>query len=374
MRCTDALPAVDDRTDRWPVRLAIFHDYLETIGGAERVVLLLARHFDADLVTTTFDADLPARAGFPDVRVVSLGGLRRGPPMKQLDASWKFSRCRFPGYDMYLFSGNWAHFAATRHRPNAYYCHTPTRVFYDQKAAVLGRLPAHRRLVARSWIALHSAWERRSVGRCERIVANSENVRERIRRYYGREATVVYPPAPTSRFRYREIGGPWLAVTRLYPEKRIELLLDAFRRLPDERLDIVGGYSKGDRAEGYVASLRPPSNVRFLGEVPEDVLLDLYSRCRGFVTAATDEDFGLTPVEAMASGKCVLATDEGGHRETILEGRTGFLLPPDPEAFVRCIRELDDATLTSMRDACIVQARRFDESAFLGAMESILRR
>jgi glycosyltransferase involved in cell wall biosynthesis len=161
-------------------------------------------------------------------------------------------------------------------------------------------------------------------------------------------------------------------VSRLYPEKRIELQLDIFRRLPRERLILVGGYSRGDRAERYVASLNPPPNVTVLGEVTEEKLLDLYARCRGFLTTAVDEDFGITPVEANAAGKCVLATNEGGYRETIADGETGFLCSPDPEAFAGRIASLDDDTLHSMRGACEARAKLFDESAFLERMRKAL--
>src|SRR2546428_173505 len=101
-------------------------------------------------------------------------------------------------------------------------------------------------------------------------------------------------------------------------------------------------------------------------------LRPLYARCRGVISTAVDEDFGMTPVEAMASGKSVLATNEGGHRETIVDGRTGFLLPPTVDAFASRISSLSDAALESMRDACIDRARQFDVAIFLAKMETAL--
>ncbi len=344
------------------MRVAIFHDYLDTVGGAERLVFTLAKAFDADIITNAFDPKVLATADAQRVRVINLGSLARGPPLKQIHASWRFARARFPGYDAYILSGNWAPFAAKRHHPNLFYCHTPTRMFYDQRDAVLARLPLPRRAIARTWVLFHSAFEVRAVRHCDRIVTNSANVAGRVRRYYGRDATVVYGPVPTSRFRFEEVGDTWLSVGRLYPEKRIELQLDAFRRVPEHRLQIVGGYSPGDRAEKYLRTLHAPPNVTFLGAVTEDALRDLYARCRGLVTTAVDEDFGLTPIEAMASGKAVLATDEGGYRETVLPGKTGFLLPPDPDAFAAKIRELDTETLRSMKEACQERAKAFDEA------------
>lgn len=350
----------------------MFYDYLQTVGGGERVALTLAKHFDADLITTESDPTLPERAGFPGVRVISLGKILLRPPLKQIHASWKFAHANFEEYERSFLVGNWSHYAGRRHHPNVYYCLTPTRAFYDQRSAMLARLPATNRWVGRGWTSLHEHFERRSVERCDRIVAISETVRERVRRFYGRECDVIYPPVATQRQRFRELGDFWLSVSRMYPEKRIELQLEVFRRLPNERLVLVGGYSAGDRADRYFATLDPPENVTVLGEIPEDRLVDLYSRCRGFITTAVDEDFGITPVEAMAAGKCVLATNEGGYRETVVPERTGFLLPADADAFASKIRALDDASLGAMREACVARARKFDEAIFIAKMRALM--
>ena len=354
------------------MHIAVFYDYLQTVGGGERVALTLANDLGADLITTEFDARLPARAGFPGVRVISLGDIALQPPLKQIQASWKFARARLDEYDFYFLIGNWAHYAGARHHPNVYYCLTPTRSFYDQRREMLARLRPPVRWVARAWSSSHARFERRSIRRCDRIVAISENVRGRVRRYYGRDASVIYPPVATRRYRFKELGDFWLSVSRMYPEKRIGLQFEIFRRLPRERLILVGGYSAGDRAERYLATLKPPPNVTLLGEIPEDRLLDLYSRCRGFLTTAVDEDFGITPAESMAAGKCVLATDEGGYRETIVPGKTGFLFPPNPEPFVRAIQTIDESALRAMKDDCMARARLFDETVFVDRMKRLV--
>lgn len=350
------------------MRLAILYDYLETIGGGERVALTLAKAFDGDLITTGFDPALPGRAGFDGVRIRSLGRLWGGSPLKLIHASWRFARAHLDGYERYVLLGSWAPFAAKGHHPNLYYCLTPNRLFYDLRQTHLSRLRPSRRAIATVWTAAHRALDQRAVHNCNQIVAISETVRNRVRRYYRRDAAVIYPPVVTSRFRFREIGDAWLSVNRLYLEKRIDLQFEIFRRLPGEKLLVVGGYTPGDQTERYIASLKKPTNVTLLGEVPERTLADLYGTCRGFLTTGIDEDFGLTPVEAMAAGKCVLATDEGGYRETVLHGKTGFLLPPTPSAFGETIQRLDDSTLLSMRDACVARAKQFDEAVFLEKM------
>src|SRR5438093_13433922 len=225
------------------VKLAVLHDFLETIGGGERVALTLAKHLGADLITTDFDPAILQQLDVAGVNVISLGPLVRRPPLKQIDASWKFARARLDDHDFHFLVGNWAHYAARHHHPNVYYCLTPTRAFFDQRQAMLARFSLAGGLAARAWIGVQSRLERRSIRHCDNVIAISENVRARIRRYYGRDARVIHPPVATHRYRFKERRNFWLAVSRWYPEKRIELQLDVFRRLPAERLILVGGHA-----------------------------------------------------------------------------------------------------------------------------------
>lgn len=150
---------------------------------------------------------------------------------------------------------------------------------------------------------------------------------QRVKMYFHRDAEVIYPPVETTKFTCNEYGDFWLSVNRLYPEKRVELQIDAFREMPEEKLIIVGGYSEGDHAKSYAKNIikNLPDNVKLRGEVSELELLDLYSRCKGLICTAMDEDFGMTPVEAMASGKPVVAVNEGGFKETVTEKKQVFL-------------------------------------------------
>ncbi|MFQ5908460.1 MAG: glycosyltransferase [Thermoplasmata archaeon] len=355
------------------MRVAIFHDYFDKIGGGEKAMLTLAKALDADLFTTNLRPEVLTRLGEERIRIHDLGPLPRAAPFKQIQASRRFRRARVPGFDAYVFSGNWAHHAGERHRPGVLYCYTPVRAFYDQREALLASLPPLERPFLRAWTLVHTRLDRASVRGVDRIVAISKNVQGRIRRYYGRDAPIVYPPVATSHFGFADLGDFWLSVNRLYPEKRVDLQFEVFRHLPEERLVVVGGWAPGDHSGRYVRGLDPPPNVTMLGEITEAELVDLYARCRGVLATAVDEDFGLTPIEAMASGKAVLATREGGYPESVRDGTTGWLLPPEPEAFVRRIRSLDDATLLALRPDAEAQARRFGEEPFVTAMQAILR-
>jgi glycosyltransferase involved in cell wall biosynthesis len=344
------------------MKCAIFHDYFGAIGGGERVALTLAEILDADIITT--DIDVVEKLN-PRVSVHSLGRTFKIPPFKQITASIKFySSDVSDDYDYFIFTGNWSHYAARTHHPNLWYCYTPVRAFYDLYPAFLARQDMITRPVFRAWTGMHREFDQRSIANVDRIVAISQNVRNRILRYHHRDARVIYPPIDTDRYRCREYGGFWLSVNRLYPEKRIELQIESFRKLPGETLIIAGGFAEGDHAARYVRRITRnlPPNVSIIGEIPEDQIIDLYSRCRGFLCTAIDEDFGMTPVEAMASGKPVVAVDEGGFRETVTAD-TGMVVPADAGQIAGAIRKLTEDP-RRYRDACLARARKFDRSVF----------
>jgi glycosyltransferase involved in cell wall biosynthesis len=142
--------------------------------------------------------------------------------------------------------------------------------------------------------------------------------------------------------------------------------------MPDEKLIIVGGYAKGDHAEKYAKNIsnKLPYNVSILGEVSEQELIDLYASCKGFICTALDEDFGLTPVEAMASGKPVVAVNEGGFRETVTE-KTGLLINADLHSTIEAVKFISREP-ERYKDACLEQAKCFDLSIFSEKIKNVV--
>jgi glycosyltransferase involved in cell wall biosynthesis len=331
----------------------------------------MARGLGADVISTDVDRSLVSRMGYDDVNIISLGDLSRSSPLKQIQATLKFSSCDLRGkYDLYIFSGNWAHHASRRHHPNMYYCNTPVRVFYDQRESFLGSLKNPlTRAVAAGWIAVHSYLDKKSVARVDHMVANSRNIAARIKKYYGRDSDVIYPAVDTSRFHDLGDEGFWLSVNRLYPEKRVDVQIKAFALMPEERLVIIGNSGKGDHSVAYAQRLREslPSNVRILSDISEEELIGYYGRCRGLVTTPVNEDFGMNAVEAMASGKPVIAVKEGGYLESVLDGKTGLLIDCTPEAVVEAVRFISHDP-SKYAEACISRAKEFDISVFLKAI------
>ena len=357
------------------MRIAIFLDYIGAIGGGERVALELARALNADVITTDVDAESIRRLGYEDVNVISIGNTIKCPPLKQISASLMFANCDFAKkYDLFIFTGNWSHNAARKHKPNLWYCYSPARAFYDLKDEIISR--QQNRLVKQlvtMWIKTHSWFDQRSVKNLDHIVAISSNVQRRIQEYYDRQSSIIYPPVDTGRFKFEEYGDFWLSVNRIYPEKRIELQFDVFRELPEERLVIVGGYSKGDHASKYYNELikKMPQNVEIRNEVSDEEIIELYAHCKGLICTALDEDFGLTPLEAMASGKPVVAVNEGGFKETVVHGKTGLLVLADKDELVRAIKEIARGP-DRYKDACITRAKEFDTQVFLERIRRLI--
>ena len=359
---------------RGTMRVAILHDHLRFIGGGERVALTLATALDADLYVADLDPTMPGRAGMGNVRTIPIAEVPEKAPRRQDAQARAFRDVVIPDHDVYVFSGNWAVFAAPLLRPNLWYCHTPVRVFYDLRSTFLDSLSPIPRWLARRWIDRRRPEYEAAVRSVETIVANSRNVAGRIERFLKRKSEVVHPPVDTSRYRFARIGDAWLAVSRLSHEKRIDLLVETFRRLPKERLIVAGGPQMAVDEDRFIRILRPPPNVEFLGEIPEARLIELYATCRGLMATSIGEDFGLTPVEAMASGKAVIAVDEGGYRETVLDGDTGWLVPPKAEDLAHAIGAATPERLEAMRPACQAHARLFDTSRFTARMRELVRR
>ncbi len=353
------------------VKIAIFHDYIGAIGGGEKLVLTLARGLDADVITTDVNADSVRKMGFEDVSIRSLGGTIKTPPLKQISASLRFMLCDFSKeYAFFIFSGNWAHFAARKHKPNLYYCHTPVRAFYDLYDVFLKRQPFILKPLFIAWVALHKPVSEYYMKHVERIVTNSRNTRLRVKKYLHRDAELIYPPVDTSRYKFKESGDFWLSVNRLYPEKRVELQIEAFRYMPEEKLVIIGGFAKGDHASRYAEIVRHnlPENVELRGPVPEEELIDMYAGCRGLITTAMDEDFGMTPIESMAAGKPVICVREGGYMESVLDGVTGIIVAPEAKDIIRAVNIISKNP-ERYRKACEEQAKKFDSSIFLKNMK-----
>jgi len=248
------------------------------------------------------------------------------------------------------------------------YCHTPMRYAWDQFDAYFGpdRLGRAGSAVMKRVMGRLARWDRDTSGRVNRYVTNSQHVAGRIRRYYNREATVVYPPVDTEFFRPNSAASERyaLVVSALVPYKRIDLAIDACR-LAHVPLKIVG--TGPDRAR---LERQPGTDVEFLGRRSNDEIRALYQRA-GVVLLPGEEDFGIVPLEAQACGRPVVAYARGGALETVIPEETGFLVQDaSPAAFADAIRRTVDHPFDTARIR--QHAERFGRARFGDAMMALV--
>ncbi len=349
------------------MKIAIFYDWINITGGGEKLVLTLARELGADVLTTDIDTEAIRKMDFEDVNIISIGGTIGFSPIKQILTSIKFSMCDFSKkYDVFIFSGDWSIFASRKHKPNLYYCNSPARLFYDLYEIFLNRQPFITRPIFKIWVALHKRFLESQLKHLEKIIANSGNTQSRIEKYFNIKSEVIFPPIDTSKYHFKESGNFWISVNTLFPDKRVELQIEAFRSLPDEKLIIIGDYKADEGASSYAKKIKSilPLNVEMKNRVSEGELIELYSRCKGHIATARDEDFGMTPVEAMASGKPVVCVREGGYLESVIDGITGYLVEPDAKDIIRAVNIINKNP-ERYRKACEEQAKKFDKSIFI---------
>ncbi len=351
------------------MEIALFHNFMDNIGGAEIVSLTLAKNLNADFYTTNVDEKKIKKMGFSNINLISIGKVPLNAPFRHQIALWKFRKLNLRNkYDFYIISGDWSVSSAVNNKPNLWYVHSPIREIWDLYTYTRETtVPIFLKGAFDSWVYFNRYLNKKYVRYINKIVCNSENTKRRVKRYLRRDAIVIYPPIDTSKFYYKKNGDFWLSVNRLISHKRIDLQIKAFSKLKDERLIIVGCYEKSRHFSYYADYIKKisPQNVEVLHWVDSNELIELYANCRGLIATAKDEDFGMTVVEAMASGKPVIAPNEGGYKETIIDGVTGKLISDiTVDKLVAAIKEIGkDSSL--YKGACIKQAKKFDTKVFI---------
>jgi glycosyltransferase involved in cell wall biosynthesis len=355
-------------------RVALVHDFFVDDGGAERCALELARLLPSAAVHTTFfDAGrfgdrLDPRRVRPWALQRTLGGRRFRSLLPLYPAHFSLLDV---GEAELVVSSSVAFSKAVRtgkRTLHVSYIHTTMRYAWDLDSYLDGSsysTPA--RLAARAIRAPLIMWDRRTARRPDVLVANSENVRERIRRRWGRSAEVIHPPVDTAEFALSHTDEGYLLVAaRLLAYRRLDLAVQAANQLGRE-LVVVGDGPERERLE----RLAGPT-VRFMGHLPRNKLIGLFERCHAYLLPGI-EDFGIAPVEAMACGKPVVAYRAGGALETVVDGTTGVLFDrADTAGLTDAIERLDSITFEPMR--LREMALRFDRSQFLLRWVALLQR
>lgn len=301
------------------LRVALVHYWLVAHRGGERVVEALGEIFpQADIFTLVYD---PER---------TTAEIRRHRIQSSFIQKLPFGRSHyraylplFPlalehfdlrGYDLVISSESGPAKGVLPDPETCHicYCHTPMRYLWNLYHDYRARAGPLTRLAMPFFAHYLRQWDLASASRVDYFVANSCNTARRVRRYFARESRVIYPPVDVGRFSYSATAGSYyLAVAEMVPYKRIDLAVEAFNRL-GTRLLVVG---QGPEFKRWRRLAKP--NVEFLGFVEDGALAELYSSCRALIFPG-EEDFGITPLEAQACGRPVIAYERGGALETVI--------------------------------------------------------
>jgi glycosyltransferase involved in cell wall biosynthesis len=345
-----------------PRRVALIHDFLLDLRGAERVFTELCEIWsDADIFTAVYDeAGTEGRFANRNIYTSFLQRLR--PTSHTFRALLPLYPAAVESFDLSAYdlvvssSSAWAHAVlCDEHTVHVSYCHNPFRYAWNDRDSTLAHRDPLTRAFLRRLFRRWRQWDWIAAQRTDRYVANSRATQARIRAYFGRNASVVYPPVDTSRFSPGPVGDHYAVVSELMPHKQIDVAIEAFNKL---RLPLI---VVGDGPDLRRLKHAAGPTIHFAGRVPDDTVSSIIQAARALVVTAIEE-FGIAAVESQAAGRPVIARRAGGALETVLDGVTGCFWSGGPDELIEAILAFDDAAVDP-RD-CTRNAARFDKASF----------
>lgn len=364
-------------------KVALVHDYIKEYGGAERVLEALTEAFpDAPIYTAFYKEGSEAHERFKHKTIIP-SWVQQIPGFDtKLHSPLRFLAPRiwnsfdFSAYDVVITSASWYVTKGVKNKGKAIeicYCHTPPRWLYGYKTSVewqkfwpikvYGNVVGH----------IMRQYDFDAAQRVDHFIANSKEVEGRIKKFYRRDATVIYPPVSLpaeAKTKNKEANDYYFIVSRIVGAKGIDMAIEAARKL-GFKLKIAGA------SAGYYTGLKDmqetaPDNVEFLGRVSDEELVNLYAGAKAFIATATDEDFGITPVESMLCGTPVIAYYGGGFKETVIEGKTGvFFRESNPDSLAAAVKQFEKLKLDP-KD-CKQQAQKFSKERFIKEIKAFVK-
>jgi glycosyltransferase involved in cell wall biosynthesis len=348
-------------------RVALVHDFLLDLRGAERVFLAMCDLWpEADIFTAVYDP--VGTEGRFEGRTVHTSFLQRLRPTARTFRGFlplypaAIESFDLSEYDLVVSSSSaWAHAVICDvDTVHVSYCHNPFRYAWNDRDRTLAeRFDPLSRAALRHLFRRWRQWDWIAAQRVDRYLANSHATQRRIHSYWGRESTVVYPPVDTDRFAPSTPGPSYLVLSELMRHKQIDVAVEAFNQL---RLPLTVA---GDGPEARRLRRLAGPTIRFTGRVSDEEAAHLFATCRALVVPSVEE-FGIVAVEAQAAGRPVLAVQAGGTCETVIDGVTGRFWSGGPEALAEAVSSFDPAAIDPAD--CVQNAERFARAAFQEAL------
>ena len=311
------------------MKIAIIHDWLVVNAGAEKVLREILELFPNADIFSIVDF-----LGKRDREAILNGKRAETTFIQKLPFAKKHFRNYLPlfpkaiesfdlsGYDL-IISSSWAFAKGVKRKKGQIhicYCHTPIRYAWDLYDEYTFDLKQPKKFLVEKSLEYIRDWDIKSLDRVDYFIANSNFVKNRIKNIYNRNAKVIYPPVNIEKFTlYEKKEDFYLTASRLVPYKKTKLIVEAFNKMPDKKLIVIGS---GEELEAIKAIAK--DNITIMGYQEDSVLINFMQRAKAFVYAAI-EDFGIVPVEAMACGTPVIALNQGGVAESVIDGLSGVL-------------------------------------------------
>lgn len=357
------------------MKVALIHDWLPFMGGAERVLINFVEMYPNAPIYTTICNKNKIDSPLKDSNIIVSSIQKNGKEINDHRRYFPFMPTAIEsfdlnGYDIVLSSSSSVAKGVITN-PNTMhvcYCHSPMRYAWEFSYEYAGKMAGGKGLknkILNYFLTGMRLWDLATANRVDYFIANSENVAKRIWKHYKRESVVIHPPVRCKLFQMSDINEDYfLVVSRLQEYKRIDLAIEVCNELGIPLVVI------GDGPDRQKLEKMAKGNIKFLGRESDEVIKEHYSKCKAFLFPG-EEDFGITPLEAMASGRPVIAYGKGGALETVVEGKTGtFFKEQTKESFKEAVLRFQDMKFD--KNEIRKHAEKFDEEIFKRKMKTFI--
>lgn len=377
------------------MKVALVHDQINEYGGAERVLEVLSEMYpDAPIYTAFYRRHSIAWKHFKHKKIIPswahylpFFSTKLHSPLRFL-APWIWGSLDFSNYDVIISSASWYITKGFGIRGSSFkkpieicYCHTPPRWLYGYRTSVAWQRFWPVKVYGTIVGHFMRMYDFNASQKVDYFIANSEEVKARIKKFYRRDATVIYPPVSLESRIHSASSGQvknqesrkreyYFIVSRIVGAKGLDLAVEAAEKLGIQLK--IAGTPAGYYTEHKKLEKLAKGNVEFLGHVTDEELVKLYAGAKAFFALAADEDFGITPVEAMACGTPVIAYFGGGYKETVIDGKTGvFFDQLTVDSLVEAIRQFERTKIKP--EDCKKQAEKFSKERFKKEIQAFVQ-